>query len=64
MLQDTLISLGVTLLVFLALRWIVLWYFKIHRAVKALEDIAVSLRTLPSVQKYDCENARKPPKAA
>jgi hypothetical protein len=48
----------------MAVRYIVLWYFKINRITAALEDIAVSLRTLPTVQAYDRRFDRKPPRAA
>jgi len=48
----------------LAVRPLVWWYFGINRAVRALENIDVSLRTLPTVRDYDGYFERKPPRAA
>ena len=47
-----------------AVRPLVWWYFGINRAVRALENIDVSLRTLPTVRDYDGYFERKPPRAA
>ena len=47
-----------------ALRPVVWWYFGIDRRVHALEDIAESLRTLPSVRQFDHQVGRRPPRAA
>jgi len=57
---------------FLAImRYVVLWYFRIDRAVDALEtqaaalaDIAESLRCIPAVQAYDRTHKRAPLRAA
>ncbi len=54
----------VIMAIFLALREFVTWYWKINRLLNVLEDIAVSLRTLPSVKAYDDYFAREPRKAA
>jgi hypothetical protein len=37
---------------FLLLRPIVIWYFKIGRAVEALESIAESLEQMPAAKEY------------
>lgn len=50
--------------IMLAVRPFVWWYFGINRAVRAIEDIAVSIRTLPAVRDYDQYFGRKPPRAA
>lgn len=50
--------------VLLAVRPLVWWYFGIGRAVRALENIDVSLRTLPSVKSFDYLSARKPARVA
>jgi len=56
---------------FAVCRWILLWYFRIDRAVDALEtqaaalaDIAESLRCIPAVQAYDRTHKRAPLRAA
>lgn len=54
----------IQLLVLWALRPLVWWYFGINRAVRSLENIDVSLRTLPTVRDYDQYFERKPPRAA
>lgn len=60
-----LISIVVVQLVILwALRPLVWWYFGIARGVRALEDIAESLRTLPTVRQFDHQVGRQPPRAA
>ncbi len=48
----------------LVMRRIVWWYWGLDRWINALEDIAVSLRTFPSVQAYDRQAQRRPPRAA
>ena len=50
--------------IMLAVRPLVWWYFGINRAVRALEDIAVSMRAMPAVRDYDQYFGRKPPRAA
>jgi hypothetical protein len=50
--------------IFLLVRRFWWWYFGIGRALELLEDIAVSLRTMPTVQRYDQTMKRKPPRAA
>lgn len=50
--------------VLLAVRPLVWWYLGVGRAVRALENIDVSLRSLPTVREYDEYFARKPPRAA
>lgn len=50
--------------VMLAVRPLVWWYFGINRAVRALENIDASLRTLPTVRDYDQYFGRKPARAA
>ncbi|HEY2104317.1 MAG TPA: hypothetical protein VGH29_00940 [Candidatus Binataceae bacterium] len=50
--------------VFLGIRQFWWWYWGLNRIVAALEDIALSLRTLPTVERYDRTNYRKPPRAA
>ena len=57
-----LISVQVVLV--LALRPLVWWYFGIGRALRHLSSIDVSLRQLPAVNAYDQYFGRKPPKAA
>lgn len=60
-----LISLvALQIVIMLAVRPLVWWYFGINRAVRALENIDVSLRSLPSVRDYDQYFGRKPPRAA
>ncbi len=49
---------------FLLGREIIWWYFGIGRTIAVLEDIAVSLRTLPSVREYDAYLKRPARKAA
>jgi hypothetical protein len=49
---------------FLVVRRFWWWYFGIDRAVRALEDIAESLRTLPSVRSYDVSTKRPPARVA
>jgi len=49
---------------FIAMRELLTWYWKINRLLNVLEDIAVSLRTLPSVKAYDEYFDRAPRKAA
>jgi hypothetical protein len=49
---------------FLLVRKFWWWYFGIERMIDALEDIAESLRTLPSVREYDARARRRPPRAA
>ena len=51
-------------LVVLALRPLILWYFGISRIIRHLASIDVSLRQLPAVRDYDAYFARKPPRAA
>ena len=51
-------------LLFLAVRRVWWWYWGIDRAISALEDIAESLRTLPSVRSYDVQPKRPPARAA
>jgi hypothetical protein len=59
MLQIVLILLGTQGLMLLLLRPLILWYFKINRAVKALESIDQSLQYLPAVQ-----NQGRPPSSS
>ncbi len=49
---------AVTILLLLILRPLILWYWRVNRAVAALEDIAASLRELPAVRDRDAQ-ARK-----
>ncbi len=56
--------LVVQLAILWAVRPLVWWYFGINRMVRALENIDVSLRTLPTVRDYDDYFERKPPRAA
>ncbi len=56
--------LVVQLAILWAVRPLVWWYFGINRMVQALENIDVSLRTLPTVRDYDDYFERKPPRAA
>ncbi len=56
--------LVVQLAILWALRPLVWWYLGINRMVRALENIDVSLRTLPTVRDYDDYFERKPPRAA
>lgn len=56
--------LAIQIVVLLAVRPLVWWYFGINRAVRALENIDVSLRSLPTVREYDNFFGRKPPRAA
>jgi hypothetical protein len=51
---------AVQVLILWALRPVVWWYFGIDRGVHALEDIAESLRTLPTVRRHDYASGRKP----
>ena len=44
--------------VLLAVRPLVWWYLGVGRAVRALENIDVSLRSLPSVREYDARFGR------
>src|SRR5437879_4451726 len=44
---------AVQLLILWALRPLVWWYFGIDRALEHLSSIDVSLRTLPTVERYD-----------
>jgi hypothetical protein len=46
------------------IRTLVWWYWGIDRIVDALEDIAISLRTFPTVQAHDRQAKRRPPRAA
>lgn len=57
-------AIVIGLVIFLLIREVLTWYWKINRVVNVLEDIAVSLRTLPSVKAYDAYFDRKPRKAA
>ena len=59
----TIASLAFASLFFLGRR-LAWWYFGIDRMVRALENIDASLRTLPSVERYDNETDRRPPRAA
>lgn len=52
------------IVVFLLIRRFWWWYWGIGRTIDLLEDIAVSLRTMPTVQKYDQTARRRPPRAA
>ena len=47
-----LVSLLVGALLMLILRPLVLWYWKISRAVEALESIALSLEQMPVAKEY------------
>ena len=49
---------------FLVIRKFWWWYWGIGRMIDALEDIAESLRTLPTVKIYDQQSKRRPPRAA
>ncbi len=64
MIQLLISILVVQLAILWALRPLVWWYFGINRAVRALENIDVSLRTLPTVRDYDDYFERKPARAA
>lgn len=63
-LLDLWISIVALVLFFLAARRVMLWYFRIDRAVDALEDIAASLRAMPAVRDADARSGRRPPRAA
>lgn len=52
------------LAVFLGIRQFWWWYWGINRAIAALEDIALSLRTFPTVRVHDQATKRRPPRAA
>jgi hypothetical protein len=65
MVAQTAIRLLVGFVMFAAVaRWIFLWYFRIDRAVAALEDIAASLRCMPAVQDQQKRSAGRSLKAA
>jgi hypothetical protein len=59
MLQLALSLLAAQAILLLLLRPLILWYFKINRAVKALESIDQSLKYLPAVQ-----NQGRPPSSS
>jgi uncharacterized membrane protein len=59
-----LVAAVVAALFFLAVRRFWWWYFGIDRMIAALEDIAVSLRTFPTVRTHDAAAQRRPAKAA
>jgi hypothetical protein len=52
------------LAVFLGIRRFWWWWLGIDRAIAALEDIALSLRTFPTVRQHDAAAKRRPPRAA
>jgi hypothetical protein len=61
----TVLWLGFWLLVFLAIRWLVLWYWKINRAVASLELMARSLdRVAGSLQHLETRPAPAGPAPA
>jgi len=64
MLASALGVLSILALLFIAIRRVWWWYWGIDRAIAALEDIAESLRTLPTVRSYDVQTKRPPAKAA
>lgn len=59
-----LVGAGVFIVFFLAVRKFWWWYWGIGRMVDALEDIAASLRTFPTVRAHDQATKRRPPRAA
>jgi len=52
MLQLVLTILGFQIVLLLALRPLILWYFKISPAVRALESIAESLEQMPAAREH------------
>lgn len=50
--------------IMLAVRPLVWWYLGINRAVRALENIDESLRSLPAVREYDARLGRPRRRAA
>jgi len=52
MLQLILTVLLAQMLILLAIRPLILWYFGIERMTKILESIDLSLKQLPAVQAY------------
>ncbi len=61
---DPYLTIAMLVAFFILVRRFWWWYFGIDRMVNALEDIAASLRTLPTVRSYDVQTGRKPRKAA
>ena len=61
---SVLIPVAILIGLFMAGRWVVLWYWKINRIVEHLASIDESLRQLPAVRDYDRQLARRPPRAA
>jgi len=64
MLQLALEILVIQLLILLALRPLVLWYFQLSRRTKALESIDESLSYLPAVHETRVKKNRPPRFAA
>ena len=62
----TLLSYAVTaaVVILLALRPLILWYFGISRIIGHLASMDESLRQLPAVRNYDEDTGRKQPRAA
>lgn len=52
MLQLLAIMLGAPIVLLLVLRPLVLWYWKVNRAIAALESIALSLEQMPAAKEY------------
>jgi hypothetical protein len=52
MLQLVLSILLAQMLILLAIRPLILWYFQLGRMAKTLESIDLSLKQLPAVQAY------------
>ena len=61
---NVLILIVVLAAVFLGIRAFWWWYWGIGRAVAALEDIAESLRTFPTVRAYNQQTKRQPLRTA
>jgi len=60
----TIVVFAILALVFLALRWFVLWYWRINEAVDTLKQIALLLEEQRATARRDAFNGTTAPTAA